>query len=129
MESLEAERPRGHPRRVARGRRLSVIVGWMSRMVRFRRGLGCFASLIALVMVAGPCVDGGRPTGTSPSSGRRAPEGSTATDAAAQLGARGGSGLRVAVRSAEAPPDLLAEADLVVEGPLGLRELLRWLAA
>jgi hypothetical protein len=101
----------------------------MSRMVWFRGGLGCFASLIALVMVAGPCVDGGRPTGTSPSSGRRAPEGSTATDAAAQLGARGGSGLRVAVRSAEAPPDLLAEADLVVEGPPGLRELLRWLAA
>jgi len=91
-------------------------------MVRFRRGLGCFASLIALVMVAGP-------SGTSRSSGRRAPEGSTATDAAAQLGARGGSGLRVAVRSAEAPPDLLAEADLVVEGPPGLRELLRWLAA
>ena len=96
-------------------------------MVWFRRGLGCFASLIALVMVAGPCVDGGRPTGTSPSSGRQAPEGSTATDAAAQL--RGGSGLRVAVRSAEAPPVLLAEADLVVEGPPGLRELLRWLAA
>jgi hypothetical protein len=58
-------------------------------------------------MVAGPCVDGGRPTGTSPSSG----------------------GLRVAVRSAEAPPDLLAEADLVVECPPGLGELLRWLAA
>ena len=96
-------------------------------MVWFCRGLGCFASLIAPVMVAGPCVDGGRPTGTSPSSGRRAPEGTTATDAAAQLG--GGSGLRVAVRSAEAPPDLLAEADLVVEGPLGIRELLRWLAA
>ena len=127
MESLEAERPRGHPRRVARGRRLSVIVGWMSRMVRFRRGLGCFASLIALVMVAGPCVDGGRPTGTSPSSGRRAPEGSTATDAAAQLGVRGGSGLRVAVRSAEAPPALLAEADLVVDGPLGVLDFLHWL--
>ena len=98
-------------------------------MVWFRRGLGCLASLIALVMVAGRCVGGGRPTGTWSSSGRRVPEGSTATDAAAQLGARGGSGLRVAVRSAEAPPDLLAEADLVVEGPPGLRELLRWLAA
>ena len=36
----------------------------------------------------------------------------------------GGGGLRVAVRSAEAPPDLLAEADLVVEGPAGLRALL-----
>ena len=93
-------------------------------MVRFRRGLGCFASLIALVMVAGPCVDGGRPTGTWSSSRRRAPEGSTATDAAAQLGARGGSGLRVA-----APPNLLAEANLVVEGPPGLGELLRWLTA
>ena len=98
-------------------------------MVRFRRGLGCFGSLVALVMVVGPCVGGGRPIGTSPSSGRRAPEGSTATDAAAQLGARGGSGLRVAGRSAEAPADLLAEADLVVECPPGLGELLRWLAA
>jgi hypothetical protein len=36
---------------------------------------------------------------------------------------------RVAVRSAEAPPALLAQADLVVEGPLGLRELLRRLAS
>jgi len=98
-------------------------------MVRFRGGLGCLASLIALVMVAGPCVDGGQPIKTSPSSGRPALEGSTATDAAAQLGARGGSGLRVAVRSAEAPPDLLAEAGLVVECPLGLRELLGWLTA
>ena len=49
--------------------------------------------------------------------------------AAAHLGAWGGSGLGGAVRSAEAPPDLLAEADLVAEGPPGLRELLRWLAA
>jgi hypothetical protein len=98
-------------------------------MVRFRRGLGCFASLIALVMVAGPCVDGGRATGTSPSSGRPAPEGSTATDAAAQLGARAGAGCGPQCARPEAPPDLLAEADLVVEGPPGLRELLRWLAA
>jgi trehalose 6-phosphate phosphatase len=45
--------------------------------------------------------------------------------ATAEIAADGGSGLRVAVRSAEAPPELLAEADLVVEGPPGLRELLR----
>jgi trehalose 6-phosphate phosphatase len=32
--------------------------------------------------------------------------------------------LRVAVRSAEAPPDLLANADLAVDGPEGLRALL-----
>jgi trehalose 6-phosphate phosphatase len=44
--------------------------------------------------------------------------------AAAQLAAEGGEGLRVAVRSAEAPPTLLADADLVVEGPPGLRDLL-----
>jgi trehalose 6-phosphate phosphatase len=31
----------------------------------------------------------------------------------------------VAVRSAEAPPELLAAADLVVEGPDGVLELLR----
>jgi trehalose 6-phosphate phosphatase len=34
-------------------------------------------------------------------------------------------GVRVAVRSAEAPPELLAAADLVVEGPDGVLELLR----
>jgi trehalose 6-phosphate phosphatase len=49
--------------------------------------------------------------------------------AAAQVAAAGGDGLRVAVRSAEAPPELLAQADLVVDGPLGLRELLERLAA
>ncbi len=34
-------------------------------------------------------------------------------------------GVRVAVRSAEAPPELLAAADLVVDGPDGVRDLLR----
>ncbi len=38
-----------------------------------------------------------------------------------------GGGFRVAVRSAEAPQNLLAEADLVVEGPDGLRTLLEQL--
>jgi trehalose 6-phosphate phosphatase len=49
--------------------------------------------------------------------------------AAVQFAAEGGDALRVAVRSAEAPPALLAEADLVVDGPPGLRELLERLAA
>jgi trehalose 6-phosphate phosphatase len=49
--------------------------------------------------------------------------------AAAQLAAEDGDALRVAVRSTEAPPALLAEADLVVDGPPGLRELLERLAA
>jgi trehalose 6-phosphate phosphatase len=44
--------------------------------------------------------------------------------AAAELTARGGQALRVAVRSAEAPGDLLAAADLVVDGPEGVRDLL-----
>ena len=44
--------------------------------------------------------------------------------AAAELTAEGGDGLRVAVRSAEAPPELLAAADLVVEGPPGVRDFL-----
>jgi trehalose 6-phosphate phosphatase len=48
--------------------------------------------------------------------------------AAAQLAAAGGDGLRVAVRSAEAPPELLAQADLVVEGPPGLLAFLERLA-
>jgi trehalose 6-phosphate phosphatase len=49
--------------------------------------------------------------------------------AAARLAVAGSEALRVAVRSAEAPPALLAQADLVVEGPPGLRELLRRLAS
>jgi trehalose 6-phosphate phosphatase len=48
--------------------------------------------------------------------------------AATQFAAEGGDALRVAVRSAEAPPELLARADLVVEEPPGLRELLERLA-
>jgi trehalose 6-phosphate phosphatase len=34
-------------------------------------------------------------------------------------------GLRIAVRSAEAPPALLAAADLIVDGPTGLRQFLK----
>jgi trehalose 6-phosphate phosphatase len=37
-------------------------------------------------------------------------------------------GLRVAVRSAEAPPALLAEADLVVDGPPGVLDFLQLFA-
>ncbi|HEX6677587.1 MAG TPA: trehalose-phosphatase [Actinomycetes bacterium] len=44
--------------------------------------------------------------------------------AAAELAAAGGQALRVAVRSAEAPGGLLAAADLVVDGPEGVRDLL-----
>jgi len=47
--------------------------------------------------------------------------------AVARLAAEGREGLRVAVRSAEAPPRLLAEADLVVDGPEGLEEFLQGL--
>jgi trehalose 6-phosphate phosphatase len=50
-----------------------------------------------------------------------------AFDAVADLSERSGlEGLRVAVRSAESPPELLDRADLVVEGPEGLRA---WLEA
>ena len=49
--------------------------------------------------------------------------------AATQLAAEGVQGLRVAVRSDEAPPQLLAEADLVVDGPPGVLDFLRRLAA
>ena len=40
-----------------------------------------------------------------------------------------GDGLRVAVRSAEAPAELLAAADLTVDGPEGVREFLEHLLA
>jgi trehalose 6-phosphate phosphatase len=49
--------------------------------------------------------------------------------AAAQFATKGGDAVRVAVRSEEAPPDLLAAADLIVEGPPGLLNLLALLAA
>ncbi|SFL13483.1 trehalose-phosphatase [Geodermatophilus ruber] len=49
--------------------------------------------------------------------------------AVTELAAAGVDGLRVAVRSAESPPELLAGADLVLEGPEGVLEFLRRLAA
>jgi trehalose 6-phosphate phosphatase len=45
--------------------------------------------------------------------------------AVAEFAAEGGDGLRVAVRSAEAPPALLAEADLIVDGPPGVLDFLQ----
>ncbi|MCW2702154.1 MAG: Trehalose 6-phosphate phosphatase [Blastococcus sp.] len=48
--------------------------------------------------------------------------------AVAELAAEGHDGLRVAVRSQEAPPELLAAADLVLEGPEGVLDFLRRLA-
>jgi trehalose 6-phosphate phosphatase len=51
-----------------------------------------------------------------------------AFDAVADLVERSGlEGLRIAVRSTEAPPELLAQADLVVDGPEGLRAYLEML--
>jgi trehalose 6-phosphate phosphatase len=49
--------------------------------------------------------------------------------AVTQLANEGHGGLRVAVRSEEAPPDLLATADLVLDGPQGVLDFLRRLAA
>jgi trehalose 6-phosphate phosphatase len=49
--------------------------------------------------------------------------------AAARLTVRSGVGLRVAVRSPEAPAALLAAADLIVDGPPGLRDFLQRLTA
>jgi trehalose 6-phosphate phosphatase len=49
--------------------------------------------------------------------------------AAIELKARGGDALRVAVDSAEAPPALIDKADVIVDGPPGLMELLQRLLA
>jgi trehalose 6-phosphate phosphatase len=48
--------------------------------------------------------------------------------AAEAIAGASGAALRVVVRSAEAPPELLAQADVIVDGPPGLRELLQRLA-
>jgi trehalose 6-phosphate phosphatase len=45
--------------------------------------------------------------------------------AAFELQAHGGNVLRVAVDSAEAPPALIDQADVIVDGPPGLLEFLR----
>jgi trehalose 6-phosphate phosphatase len=47
-----------------------------------------------------------------------------AFDEVERMTTEGRDGLRVAVRSAESPPELLDAADLVVDGPEGLRDLL-----
>ena len=49
--------------------------------------------------------------------------------AAIELKARGGDVLRIAVDSAEAPPALIEQADVIVDGPAGLLEFLRRLLA
>ena len=49
--------------------------------------------------------------------------------AALELKATGGDALRIAVDSPEAPPALIHEADLIVDGPEGLLEFLRRLLA
>jgi trehalose 6-phosphate phosphatase len=49
--------------------------------------------------------------------------------AVSELVTEGHEGMRVAVRSEEAPAELLSSADLVLEGPAGVLEFLRRLAA
>jgi trehalose 6-phosphate phosphatase len=49
--------------------------------------------------------------------------------AASRLATTGHDVLRVAVSSAEAPPQLLGQADWIVDGPLGVRDFLELLAA
>jgi trehalose 6-phosphate phosphatase len=49
--------------------------------------------------------------------------------AVSQLASEGHEGLRVAVRSGEAPAELLSSADLVLDGPEGVLEFLRRLGA
>jgi trehalose 6-phosphate phosphatase len=49
--------------------------------------------------------------------------------AVAEFAAGGGEGVRVAVRSEEAPPQLISGADLVLDGPTGVLDFLRLLAA
>ena len=49
--------------------------------------------------------------------------------AVGELATEGHEGIRVAVRSEEAPAELLSSADLVLEGPAGVLEFLRKLAA
>jgi trehalose 6-phosphate phosphatase len=52
-----------------------------------------------------------------------------AFDALDRMVADGARGLKVAVRSPEAPPEMLARADLIVDGPPGVVELLERLNA
>lgn len=112
-----------HTRRVADPQRWAALIDQAARQIADRHGLEVV--LGKLVWELRPAVSSAKGDAV-----RRVVAGDHLGDlpaftAAAQLAAEGGIGLRVAVRSAEAPPELLAEADLVVDGPPGLRELLR----
>ena len=52
-----------------------------------------------------------------------------AFDALDELAAAGRSTVKVAVRSNEAPPEMLARADVVVDGPEGAKDVLEGLLA
>jgi trehalose 6-phosphate phosphatase len=105
-------------RQVAAGHALEVLPGRLVWELRppVRRDKGDAVRQVVASSSAAAVVVAGDDRGDLP-----------AFRAADDLGERDGlERLRVAVRSPEAPPDLLAAADLVVDGPEGLRD---WLGA
>jgi trehalose 6-phosphate phosphatase len=126
-----------HTRRVADPRRWSAPIDRATRQIAERHGLEVISG--KLVWELRPAVrshKGDAVGRVMADSGARAVVvvgddlgDLPAFDAVASLTADGGEGLRVAVRSEEAPAELLAAADLIVDGPSGLREFLQWLVA
>jgi trehalose 6-phosphate phosphatase len=125
-----------HTRRVADPGRWAGPIGQAAREVADRHGLEVVpGKLVWELRPAVPADKGDAVRQVVASSGARSlvVAGDDLGDlaafaAAAQLAAEGGDALRVAVASAEAPERLLAAADLVVDGPPGLRDLLERLA-
>jgi trehalose 6-phosphate phosphatase len=126
-----------HTRRVADPRRWAAPIDQAARQIADRHGLEVVpGKLVWELRPAVPSDKGDAVRKVVAESGARSVvvAGDDLGDlaafaAAAQLAAEGGDALRVAVRSAEAPPELLAHADLVVEGPPGLRDFLQRLAS
>jgi trehalose 6-phosphate phosphatase len=126
-----------HTRRIADPQRWAGPIDEVVRAVAARRGLDVIAG--RLVWELRPAVKGDKGDAVRrvvAESGARCVVviGDDLGDlpafaAARSLTTEGGAALLLAVHSAEAPPQLLAEADAIVEGPAGVRDFLQLLLA
>jgi trehalose 6-phosphate phosphatase len=126
-----------HTRRVADADRWAALIDEAARQIAERHGLEVILGKLVWELRPGVHSDKGdavrRVTAESKAHGVVVAGDDlgdiSAFAAALDLQACGGDALRVAVDSAEAPPSLIDEADLIVDGSRGLLEFLRLMLA